>query len=75
MAKLESKYSNDQEDLSEMRKLIAEQKVKILSCLRKDRNEILDKHENLVDDYEAEFKANENDIKHLQDLLNTQNKL
>ena len=62
---------NDQEDISEMKKVIEEQKIKI-SCLRKHRNEILDRHENLVDDYEAEFKAKETDIKNLQDVLRIQ---
>ena len=60
-----SKY-NDQEDIMELKKLVEEQKIKI-SCLRKHRNEILDRHENTIDEYEKEFKAKEDDIKCLQE--------
>ena len=58
--------SNYDEDISELKKLAEEQKLKIM-CLRKHRSEILDRHEKMVDDYEAEFKAKEHDVKNLQE--------
>ena len=57
----------DLEDNVNLRKLIEEQKEKIF-CLRKHRDQILDKHENTIDDYEVEFKAKEGDIKKLQEV-------
>ena len=56
----------DQEDIAELKTIVEEQKVKI-SCLRKHRDEIFDRHEKVIDDYENEFKAKEEDIKRLQD--------
>ena len=56
----------DQEDIAELKMIVEEQKVKI-SCLRKHRDEIFDRHEKVIDDYENEFKAKEEDIKRLQD--------
>ena len=57
----------DLEDNVNLKKLIEEQKEKIF-CLRKHRDQILDKHENTIDDYEVEFKAKEGDIKKLQEV-------
>ena len=56
----------DQEDIKDLRNMVEEQRIKI-SCLRKHRNEIIDRHEKHIDDYEIEFKAKEVDIKHLQE--------
>ena len=58
-------HDRDKEDIDDLKKINEEQRVKIM-CLRKHRNEILDRHENQVDEYEKEFKAKEEDIKHLQ---------
>ena len=66
-------HSNDREDIAEMKKLVEEQQIKI-SCLRKHRNDILNRHENTVDDYEKEFKEKEVDIKRLQEIINEQKK-
>ena len=67
-------HSNDREDLVEMKKLVEEQQIKI-SCLREHRNDILNRRENAVDDYEKEFKEKEADIKRLQEVMNDQRKL
>ena len=61
--------SDDQREIVELTKVIDEQKVKI-KCLRMHRNEILDRHEKSIDDYEKEFKAKEIDIKQLQEASN-----
>ena len=58
--------NSDQHDILELKNIVEEQKVKIL-CLRKHRNEILDRHEKVIDDYELEFKSKENDIRMLQE--------
>ena len=58
--------SNYEDEIADLKKLVEEQKVKIM-CLRKHRNEILDRHEKMVDDYEVEFKAKEIDVKNLQE--------
>ena len=50
--------NSDQHDILELKNIVEEQKVKIL-CLRKHRNEILDRHEKVIDDYELEFKSKE----------------
>ena len=55
----------DNEDIVELKNIVEEQRVKI-TCLRKHREEILDRHEKLIDDYENEFKAKEDDIRCLQ---------
>jgi TRAP-type mannitol/chloroaromatic compound transport system substrate-binding protein len=57
--------ANNFEDISLLKKLVKEQKVKML-CLRKHRSEILDSHEKMIDDYEGEFKAKEEDVKNIQ---------
>ena len=57
----------DNEDIIDLKKVIEEQEIKI-SCLRKHRNEILDRHEHTIDEYEKEFKAKEEDIKFMQDV-------
>ena len=64
--KLSALNHQDQEDIKDLRNMVEEQRIKI-SCLRKHRNEIIDRHEKHIDDYEIEFKAKEVDIKHLQD--------
>jgi hypothetical protein len=61
-------YSHDKDDLSELQNVVDQQKIKI-SCLRKNRNEINDRHEKMVDDYEDEFKLKEAEIKGLQEDL------
>ena len=66
-------HLKDQDDISEMKKVIGEQKVKIM-CLRKHRDDILNRHENTIDDYEKEFKEKEADIKRLQEIINDQKK-
>ena len=48
----------DQEYITDLRSMVEEQRIKI-SCLRKHRNEIIDRHEKHIDDYEIEFKAAE----------------
>ena len=58
--------SNDDEEIRDLTKIVDEQRTKI-SCLRKHRDEILDRHEKTIDDYETEFKAKEQDIKYLQE--------
>ena len=63
----------DLNDIVDFKKVVKEQTEKII-CLRKHRDEILDRHENVIDDYEAEFKAKESDIKNLQDATRQQNK-
>ena len=63
----------DQDEIEELKKLTEEQRIKIF-CLRKHRDEILDRHEKLIDDYEVEFKAKENDIKFLQEVSKDQKK-
>ena len=60
-------HDRDKEDIDDLKMINEEQRVKI-TCLRKRRNEILDRHENQVDEYEKEFKAKEEDIKHLQEI-------
>ena len=52
---------DDHNDIVDFKKVVKEQTEKIF-CLRKHRDEILDRHENVIDDYEAEFTAKENDI-------------
>ena len=63
----------DQDDIEELKKKVEEQRIKIV-CLRKHRDEILDRHEKVEEDYEYEFKAKENDIKHLQGVSENQKK-
>ena len=56
-------HLKDQDDISEMKKVIEEQKIKIM-CLRKHRDDILNRHENTtIDDYEKEFKEKEEALK------------
>ena len=55
---------NDYEDIRDLKKVVEEQKVKIM-CLRKHRDEIIDRHEKAIDDYETEFQAKEQDLKYL----------
>ena len=71
--RMSTSRKNDLEDIDDLKKLVEEQKVKIF-CLRKHRDEILDRHEKVIDDYEREFKAKENDIKHYQEVCLKQNK-
>ena len=66
-------HLKDQDDISEMKKVIEEQKIKIM-CLRKHRDDILNRHEYAIDDYEKEFKEKEVDIKRLQEIMNKQKK-
>ena len=66
-------HLKDQDDISEMKKVIEEQKIKIM-CLRKHRDDILNRHEYAIDDYEKEFKEKEVDIKRLQEIINEQKK-
>ena len=61
-------------DIVDFKKVVKEQTEKIF-CLRKHRDEILDRHENVIDDYEAEFTAKENDIKNLQDATRQQKRV
>ena len=70
--RMSTSRKNDLEDIDDLKKLVEEQKVKIF-CLRKHRDEILDRHEKVIDDYEREFKAKENDIKHYQEVCLKQN--
>ena len=63
---LSASKHQDQKDITDLKDIVEEQRIKI-SCLRKHRNEIIDRHEKHVDNYEKEFKAKEADIKHLQD--------
>jgi DNA repair exonuclease SbcCD ATPase subunit len=62
---------DDLDDILEFKKVVKEQTEKIF-CLRKHRDEILDRHEKSIDDYESEFKAKEDDIKNLQDISKQQ---
>lgn len=62
---------DDLDDILQFKKVVKEQTEKIC-CLRKHRDEILDRHEKAIDDYESEFKAKEDDIKNLQDISKQQ---
>ena len=64
----------DQDEIEELKKVTEEQRIKIF-CLRKHRDEILDRHEKVVDDYEVEFKAKENDIKIYKKYQKTRRKI
>ena len=66
-------HLKDQDDISELKNVIEEQKIKIM-CLRKHRDDILNRHENTIDDYEKEFKEKEVDIKRLPEIMNEQKK-
>ena len=65
--RLSAAKSSDDEAIDNLEKENEEQRVKI-RCLRKHRDEILNRHEITVEDYEKEFQFKEEDIKHLQDI-------
>ena len=66
--RLSADKSSDDEAIDDLKKENEEQRIKI-KCLRKHRDEILNRHEITVDDYEREFKFKEQEFKGLQDIL------
>ena len=62
-------HDNDVED--KLRQTIEDQAVKI-NCLKEIKNEIFEKHNEVVNDFTSEVKAQEKDIKYWQELYKQQ---